>query len=188
MPLAFPSVSHGEIAFGFFNIDGDMLLLERTFFFADAFCEAIAALAAAAPDAVFETTIPGWVIDRAEDVGDLMGAIHGVRHTGFIGDVYRRFPFPAEPEDFRQHTRGFETRDEFRTLIEPWATETDVRLAAEPGPGEVTFADVRFRPDAFRELVRYVGRGGWPRWEDAGPPDYVLAMRAAVDGEDGPSA
>jgi hypothetical protein len=23
-----------------------------------------------------------------------MGAIHGVRHTGFIGDVYKQFPFP----------------------------------------------------------------------------------------------
>jgi len=28
MPLAFESLSHGTIAFGFFNIESDMLLLE----------------------------------------------------------------------------------------------------------------------------------------------------------------
>ena len=180
MPLSFPSMSHGEIAFGFFNIDGDMLLLERTFFFADEFCRAVSDLAAADPDETFETPIPAFRIDRAEDVGDLMGAIHGVRHTGFLGDVYRRYPFPERPEDFRQHTRGFETRDEFRALIAPWAVEGDVLLLARPEVQEVTIADVRFRPEAFHELIRYVWRGGWPRWEEAGPPEYVEAMRRAV--------
>lgn len=33
MPLSFESRSHGPVAFGFFNIESDMLLLERTFFF-----------------------------------------------------------------------------------------------------------------------------------------------------------
>jgi hypothetical protein len=37
MPLAFESLSHGAIAFGFFNIETDFLLLERYFFFADSF-------------------------------------------------------------------------------------------------------------------------------------------------------
>jgi len=181
MPLAFPSLSHKEIAFGFFNIDGDMLLLERSFFFADAFCDAVTRLAAADPDRPFETTIPAFAIDDPEDVGDLMGAIHGVRHTGFIGDVYRRYPFPARPEDFRQKTRGFETRDEFRVLIEPWAREEEVRLSARPVPAEITLSEVRFSWKAFRELVRYVWRGGWPRWEDEGPPEYVHAMRGDVE-------
>ena len=30
MPLAFDSLNHGIVAFGFFNIDSDMLLLEQT--------------------------------------------------------------------------------------------------------------------------------------------------------------
>ena len=34
MPLSFESQSHGQVAFGFFNIASDMLLLERYFFFA----------------------------------------------------------------------------------------------------------------------------------------------------------
>ena len=29
MPLAFESLSHGTIAFGFFNIESDLLLLDR---------------------------------------------------------------------------------------------------------------------------------------------------------------
>ena len=32
MPLAFDSISHGSIAFGFFNIESDMLLLDLTQF------------------------------------------------------------------------------------------------------------------------------------------------------------
>ncbi|MGD2186296.1 MAG: hypothetical protein PVI71_09215 [Desulfobacterales bacterium] len=32
MPLAFESLSHGSIAFGFFNIETDMLLLENYFY------------------------------------------------------------------------------------------------------------------------------------------------------------
>jgi hypothetical protein len=35
MPLAFESLSHGTIAFGFFNIESDMLLLDRYFLFAE---------------------------------------------------------------------------------------------------------------------------------------------------------
>lgn len=38
MPLAFESLSHGTIAFGFFNIESDMLLCDRYFLFADEFC------------------------------------------------------------------------------------------------------------------------------------------------------
>jgi hypothetical protein len=181
MPLAFPSESHGEIAFGFFNIDGDMLLLERTCFFADGFCAAVSRLAGAEGDTTWETSIPAFSLPDAEDLGDLMGAIHGVRHTGFLGDVYRRYPFPARPEDFRQKTRGYETRDEFRALIAPWAEEGEVRLTARPVTSEVSIGEVRFRREAFHELVRYVWRGGWPRWQDDEPPDYVHAMRAAVD-------
>ncbi len=32
MPLSFRSENHGNIAFGFFNIESDMLLLENYFF------------------------------------------------------------------------------------------------------------------------------------------------------------
>ena len=180
MPLAFQSTSHGEIAFGFFNIDGDLLLLEQSFFFADEFCRAVSLLARLESDEALSMALPGFTIDRGEDVGDLMGAIHGVHHTGFIGEVYRRYPFPERPEDFKQKTRGYETRDEFRRLIEPWSQEAGITLSARPDPAEVVIGELRFTPEVFRDLVRYVLRGGWPRWENDEPPEYVLAMQTAV--------
>jgi hypothetical protein len=41
MPLAFESLSHGTIAFGFFNIDSDMLLLDHYCFTRASFHELI---------------------------------------------------------------------------------------------------------------------------------------------------
>jgi len=90
MPLAFESLSHGTLAFGFFNIESDMLLCDRYFFFADDFCRQLTQMADAAGRSDYETKWPLFAIDRPETVGDLMGAIHGVRFTGFIGAVYRQ--------------------------------------------------------------------------------------------------
>ncbi len=184
MPLAFHSVSHGEIACGYFNIESDMLLLERTFFFTDSLCDHVSALAGCAPDVAYEAPWPVYAIETREQIGDLMDAIHGVRYTGFIGETYRRHPFPRRPEAFRQNPDGWRTRDEFRALIEPFADVREIRFRTRPDTDEVALGDVRFaRPD-FHELIRYVWRGGWPRWRDEERPDDVLALREAVEAGD----
>ena len=54
MPLAFESLSHGTIAFGFFNIDSDMLLLDKYFLFGSDFCEHIVAMAEGIHEKVFK--------------------------------------------------------------------------------------------------------------------------------------
>ncbi len=180
MPLAFPSVNRGEVAFGFFNVDSDMLLLEQHFFFADAFCARVGDLAGAFAGEAVESVLAGHVIARPEDVGDLMGAIHGVRFTGFLGDTYRRYPFPARPEDFKQQPEGHETRDVLLGLIEPYAESAAILFRADPVAGEVAIGDVRFTRAVFQDLVAYVWRGGWPRWRDEVRPDYVLAMQDAI--------
>ena len=41
MPLEFESISHGKIAFGFFNIETDMILLNQYFLFAEDICHYI---------------------------------------------------------------------------------------------------------------------------------------------------
>jgi len=181
MPLAFDSRSHGRIAFGFFNIDSDMLLLERRFFFADAFCRAVGDLARSPADVSFEAAWPGFAIETSGDVGDLMGAIHGVRFTGFIGETYRRYPFPEREEDFRQKPEATETREEFREMVSRYGEATEIRLAATAGEDGVTLAGCRFAPEVFLELVDYVRRGGYPRWRDEERPGYVLAMGKAID-------
>jgi len=103
MPLAFDSLSHGRIAFGFFNIESDMLLCDRYFFFADNFCESLKKIADWDEDRFNQTQWPVWFIESAADMGDLMGAIHGVRFCGFLGELYRKFPFPQNPADFKQN-------------------------------------------------------------------------------------
>jgi hypothetical protein len=182
MPLAFDSASHGQITFGFFNIDSDMLLLANRFFFADVFCEAMAGVARG-DAAAFEVSWPGYVIEKAEDIGDLMGAIHGIRFTGFIGDTYLRYPFPERDEDFKQKPEGFETQAEFLEMITPYGDEVAIALSGDRDAAEVTLAGLRFTREQFHELVKYVWRGGWPRWRDEDRPAYVLDMKAAIDAD-----
>ena len=182
MPLAFDSISHGRVAFGFFNIDCDMLLLERYFFFADLFCDELSRLAEVAEPAAVELSWPVYLIADPLDVGDLMGAIHGVRHTGFIGATYRRFPFPEHEDGFKQQPDGARNRDVFVELIEPFAELIDLRVAAGSDAGEVTFGELRFTRAVFHELVHYVWRGGYPRWRDEVRPEYVARMRQAIEG------
>ena len=182
MPLAFESLSHGIIPFGFFNIDSDMLLLDRTFFFATEFCARIPSLTArkepqecpSVPWRVYEIDSPGAV-------GDLMGAIHGTRYTGFIGEVYKVFPFPSRQEDFKQKPEGVGTQDTVRGIIDRFARLRTIAFHVDPVRWHVHIGDYRFSRPSFQELIAYVYRGGYPRWLDERRPDYVEDMRRWID-------
>ena len=177
MPLAFESLSHGTIAFGFFNIESDMLLCERYFLFADDFCRGLMEMADLAGRGEYRRKWPLVVIDRPGDVGDLMGAIHGVRFTGFLGALYRRFPFPPRPEDFKQNPEGFKTRPEVADLIGGYGDLRQIPVRV-PAAGEtVDLGDYRFGRAQFQALIHYVWRGGYPRWKDEIRPPYVVAMK-----------
>ena len=89
MPLAFNCISHGTVAFGFFNIESDMLLLEHYFFFASDFCRYVEDIVEWDNEKPYVTTWPIFCIESSEAIGDLMGAIHGVRFSGFIGELYK---------------------------------------------------------------------------------------------------
>ncbi|MHC4471928.1 MAG: hypothetical protein ACYTDY_18420 [Planctomycetota bacterium] len=182
MPLSFETVNRGTIAFGFFNIETDMLLLERHFFFADMFCEQVSEVARADPRASFRRMWRVHTIGSAEDVGDLAGAIHGIRHTGFIGETYRRYPFPARPEEFRQKPEGFQTRAVVGEMVRKYAVEEEVPFSGDSGSEEVSIGDYRFTREGFHALVLYVWRGGYPRWRDEERPPYVLDLKAAIVG------
>lgn len=182
MPLAFSSLSHGEIAFGFFNIDTDMLLLEHYFFFADQFCETVANMARAP---VLESCRDRWEIhdiQRPEKVGDLMGAIHGIRYTGFIGAVYQKFPFPVRPEDFKQRPDGHLNRAVVEALIANYATARSVAVAVNESDRTVQIGDYHFSFSTFQKLIGYVWRGGYPQWKNAERPACVLEMYKALTG------
>jgi hypothetical protein len=180
MPLPFESLSHGVVAFGFFNIESDMLLLEQEFFFADDFCGALVELASTRDSR--GVAWDGYHIADRNDVGDLMGAIHGVRHTGFIGETYRRFPFPARPEEFEQKPDGDRNREEFAELVLRFGQARRMRLDCDPDNREVSLAGVRFTRDELQRLVDYVWLGGYPRWRDGVRPGCVARMAEAVRG------
>lgn len=181
LPLAFESISHGTIAFGFFNIESDMLLLDRYFFFATEFCDMVTALADQEDSG--DSDGVSWqirLIESAADIGDLMGAIHGVRFCGFIGDVYRCYPFPENPADFKQNPNGFATQAEMKSKITPYAASTDIRVVPNAVRSEIDIGSYRFKRLEFHRLLDYVWLGGYPRWKDDIRPDYVADMQARV--------
>jgi hypothetical protein len=76
MPLDFESLSHGTVAFGFFNIESDLLLLERSFFFASEFCELV--------DYVWRGGYPRWEDEvRPDYVLAMAQAVQASRHPYF---------------------------------------------------------------------------------------------------------
>jgi hypothetical protein len=178
MPLAFESLSHGTVAFGFFNIESDLLLLDRTFFFAADFCSLIITMAAGDSESCLLK--PAWLIEPPAAIGDLMGAIEGTRYTGFIGEVYQRFPFPEEPSGFIQKPGGWKTRPILLELLAHHAVRRDMAVAVYEAGAAITIGDYRFSRPGFHELLDYVWRGGYPRWENGVRPDYVRHMMQAA--------
>jgi len=181
MPLGFRSINRDVIAFGFFNIHTDLLLLERYFLFASDFCRHVSALAEQEEGEVSETSWGAYEIADPQDIGDLMGAIHGTHHAGFIGDVYRRFPFPEREDDFKQQPEGLENRSVVEPMIERYAKKTAVSLSLNRTGETVSVAEYLFTKGVFQKLVEYVWLGGYPRWRDGVRPPYVPEMKERIE-------
>lgn len=181
MPLSFESMNHGTIAFGFFNIESDMLVLEHYFIFASDFCQLIGDMAVQSNQEAYKNNWPVYVIEERENIGDLIGAIHGIRFTGFIGELYRRFPFPEKPEDFKQKAKGQQNQALVREMILGYAGQIHIPIIVGKKAREVYIGDYQFSHKTFQELIKYVWRGGYPRWKDELRPDYVLAMKNKIE-------
>jgi len=108
-------------------------------------------------------------------------AIHGVRFTGFIGELYRRFPFPRQPEDFKQNPDGFRTQSIVSEKIAKFAQSQKIAVTIDNQKMEVGIGIYRFNRIQFHELLKYVWRGGYPRWKNEIRPDYVLAMKHKIN-------
>ncbi len=180
MPLAFESLSHGTVAFGFFNIETDLLLLENLFFFADDFCGLMEELAPAKP--ALARPLRGWIIRDRRKMGDLHGAIAGEDLSGFIGAVYRLYPFPRNRADFRQQPEGRRNRAQVEALLREWAREISIRVEVAAPGRDALIGDYRFSHAGLGRLVEYVWLGGMPRWRDGLRPDYVERMAETLAG------
>ncbi|GAG49358.1 unnamed protein product [marine sediment metagenome] len=181
MPLAFESLSHGTIAFGFFNIDSDMLLLDQHFLFGSEFCLRIGEMAENIDKDQFKSNWPIYTIEDRGQIGDLMGAIHGIRFTGFIGELYRRYPFPAEPADFKQKPEGYRNQAVVRDMISAYARQILLPVEANHRALELDIGTYKFSRKTFQELIKYVWQGGYPRWRGGIRPDYVMDMKIKIE-------
>jgi hypothetical protein len=180
MPLSFSTLNHGGVAFGFFNIETDLLLLNHNFFFADVFCKAVNQLAEREPDDFSEMTWPAYRLAET-DIGDLHGAIRGTRLVGFIGDVYRQFPFPRDPRAFKQNPEGYQTRDLITGLIQKYAQPSTINVLPERDSETIQIGEFLFSRVGFCELLDYVWVGGYPRWKLEKRPPYLTQMKTKVE-------
>jgi hypothetical protein len=181
MPLEFDSLSHGRIAFGFFNIETDMILLQYYFLFAQDICDYISKIAEAPLKETYESSRGIYLIENNADMGNLMGAIYGIDLRGFIGEVYKIFPFPEEREKFKQNPEGFKTRRLIERLIQKYGKKTDIQFLIDPKNDKIGIGEYFFDRTSFQELIKYIWLGGFPRWKDGIRPDYVLRMRQMIE-------
>jgi len=180
MPLSFSSLSHGKVAFGFFNIETDLLLLNHYFFFANDFCAAVNHLADREPDDFSELEWEVYPL-ASRDIGELHGAIQGVHLTGFIGEVYGHFPFPRDPAAFKQNPEGFQTRNLITGLIQKYARLTPIPVIPDGVDETINIGEFLFSRTGFFNLLNYVWVGGYPRWKQGKRPPYVLHMKATAE-------
>ena len=180
MPLLFKSLNHGDVAFGFFNIETDMILLNNYFFFASDISNHIMELALHAPD---EHCTMDWdvYILKENQIGNLMGAITGADLSGFIGEVYGHFPFPREPEKFKQHPEGYVNRELVENLVKRYAPLTKIKVIMDLDARTIKIGDYIFNKLVFKELLTYLWVGGYPQWMDGARPDYIMRMKECVE-------
>jgi hypothetical protein len=179
MPLEFESLSHGKIAFGFFNIETDMILLDHYFLFAQDFCYDIAQ-AAKENHLPYQTSWEVYLIERGSDIGNLMGAIYGIEFRGFIGEVYKLFPFPKKQEDFKQKPEGFKKRPIIEKLIQKFGKRKNIPFLMNQKPDQIAIGEYLFSKTPFIELIKYIWLGGFPRWKEGIRPDYVNSMKNII--------
>jgi len=186
MPLEFESISHGKIAFGFFNIETDMILLEHYFLFAQDFCGNISKIAGPPSREIYASSWDIYLIENSFDIGNLMGAIYGIDLRGFIGEVYKLFPFPKHQEDFKQKPEGFKNRTLIEELIQKYAKRINIPFVINQKDDKIGIGEYLFHKNSFQELIKYIWSGGFPRWKDNIRPDYVLRMKDMIEQSKGP--
>jgi hypothetical protein len=186
MPLGFESISHGVIAFGFFNVESDLLLLEDNFIFADAFCKKIEEIPDTASGRGVEVEWEVWHIPKRKDRGDLMSAMHGMSSIGFFGELYQKYPFPALMINFKQKPEGWETQADVRRIIGKYGIQKTMQFRVDAGGNRVHIGEYAFTKTVFGELIKYVWEGGYPKWRDGKRPDYVMHMKEWIKKNDTP--
>ena len=179
MPISFSSINHGQIPIGFFNIETDMLLMDRYFFFSTDFCEWTIEWADAEDFNCDEKMV--YAIQQREMIGNLSDAIYGYEFTGFIGEVYKLFPFPESRSGFKQKPNGTQNRQTVARTIQPFAVQLKIPIVFNQESLTIDFGDYTFSADVFQEIIGYIEVGGMPGWLNGQPPGYVTRMMTQLE-------
>jgi hypothetical protein len=175
MPHAFASLSHDDIAFGFFHAETDLLILDRYFVFAGDFCRWVAELADAFPGKPLGTAWEVRIL-KDEDIGSLLGAVHGTDFTGLMGDIYLAFPLPADTKNCGQNPEGHRTRGIIEEIIDRYSPPVMVSILIDADGSTVEIGDYLFTRENFQQMLRYVWTGGYADWKAGRRPSYVTRM------------
>jgi hypothetical protein len=129
MPLGFNTLNRGVIAFGFFNVQIDMLLCDRYFTFASDWCEWVVDWATTEPEPLVNKKM---YVAEYRDMGNLGLAIQGVDTSGLIGKTHIPWPFPRRQEDFKQQPEGWQNRAQAEEIAREFADFRDVWRGGMP--------------------------------------------------------
>ncbi|WP_455393072.1 hypothetical protein [[Eubacterium] cellulosolvens] len=155
-----------------------MILIHNYFIFASDFCNWLIEWTKGKGDLNTKKEI--YIIKDPKDIGDLMGAIGGLVFTGFIGEVYKKYPFPDKPGDFRQKPEGFKTRKNIEKIIKEYAAFERIEITSSKKGKTIAIGDYVFSSEHFHEVISYIWRGGMPKWRGNERPKYVKEMMKAV--------
>jgi hypothetical protein len=180
MPLLFESLSHGAVPFGFFNIETDMILLNDYFFFASDVSERIIEIAGEGSRKIFETEWYAYILEIRQ-IGNLMEAISGVELSGFIGEVYGHFPFPHEPDKFKQNPNGYINRELVEGIVRRYTAISKIQVVVDAVNQTIRIGEYFFSKQGFHELLKYLWLGGYPRWKDGIRPEYIVKMKERIE-------
>jgi hypothetical protein len=172
-------MSHGEIPFGFFNIETDMILLQNYFFFASDMAENVIKLAESRMESPQEQTWSVYILEEGQ-IGNLMGAISGVVFVGFIGEVYTHFPFPHEPEKFKQNPEGHKTRGLIEEIVHRYTNLSTITTVVDNAEQSLKIGKYQFNKHGFHALLGYLWEGGYPKWKGGIRPPYIVKMKEAI--------
>lgn len=178
MPISFKTESHGDIPIGFFNIDTDMILIKNYFVFASDLCDWISEWTSGEEEII--TSVKMYVIKNLDDIGHLMGAISGIIFTGFIGEVYKIFPFPEKQEDFKQKPDGDKNRKNIEEIMNKFGELEQIPVKISKESNTISIGEFVFTIEQFHDVLGYIWRGGMPKWKDGIRPEYVNKMMKAI--------
>ena len=106
-----------------------------------------------------------------------MGAQLGISFEGFMGELYKSYPFPEKRKDFRQNTHGYLSRPNVEPIIAKWGVRKNIEVLINHELAQVRIGEYHFTKSVFHDLIRYLWRGGLPKWQSEGRPGYVIEMK-----------